>query len=80
MENEEDTKFLSMQRDDSMSCTMAGVDMSPTQRKSRKRKRQTEMNVRKLKSNAIVATLDRVNISNRKVMFLVGSVAHSGGL
>lgn len=137
MKNEEDKKFLIMQREDNMSCSMAGVDMNLSQRESRKRKRQTEMNVRKLKSKAnsslhsharkesmlqatnsspssieslrldndyqvpsppkshtsktasknipqllnkdVVATLDRVNVSDRQAMFLVGSVAQALG-
>lgn len=131
MTNEEDKTFLIMQREDTLSCSMAGVDKVLDEKETRKRKREAEIEKRRLKAKSqqeinaninvdsigsspcsvksstseefhlssastptekikpqkkslllnadVVTTMDRVNLSGRNAMFVIGSVAKALG-
>ncbi|KAF0705549.1 Uncharacterized protein FWK35_00037982, partial [Aphis craccivora] len=128
MKNEDDKIFLVMQREDTMSCSMAGIDKCLNDKEIRKRKRETEAETRRLRvcdqeeanqelvslsemtdsnkdsssddefqvpststnmkkpkkiinvfTEDVVASLDRVNLSDRNAMFVVGAVAQALG-
>ena len=136
IKNEEDKTFLIMQREDPMSCSMAGVDQSLTVQETRKRSRDTKAQERRERSSAemrvmteqlpsssvacddnssstsseldddyavpsskscnseshskkkksrivlssdVTSSLDRVNISDRRALFVVGIVAQALG-
>ncbi|XP_050549011.1 uncharacterized protein LOC126910464 [Daktulosphaira vitifoliae] len=131
MKNEEDKTFLIMQREDRMSCSMAGVDKLQEKKEFRKRKREVEAetrrqhnqektlmsleiasdseimdscksssncssgdefqvpststnikkptNIKSVFTEDVVASIDRVNLSDRNAMFVVGSIAQALG-
>jgi hypothetical protein len=132
MKNKQDKTFLLMQREDPLSCSMAGVDKCLADKETRKRNRKSEAEARrqrsavekqksqelvssasavtdsasnstistsdqeyqaastrtcdtnckkrkKILSESVVASVDRVRLSDRSAMFVVGAVAQSLG-
>jgi len=139
MKNEEDKEFLLLQKEDTMSCSMAGVDKCLEAKETRKRCQESKSEARRQRSSVemqnvtecisstsalpestatsssssgddddeykppstpssstsssshsakkmkkvlteeVAASLDRVNLSDRKALFVVGTVAHALG-
>lgn len=133
MKIDEDKKFLIMQREDTKSCSMVGVDRNLVAQESRKRVRESQDELRrqrfvnemqkvnkcvassklavteesvsdssdesdfnfqpstsitpkqpvkrkKILTTNVAASLDRVNLSDRKAMFVVSAVSEACGL
>lgn len=72
MKNEEDKTFLIMQRQDTLSCSMAGVDKCLHEKETRKRKREAVIDTRTRKHMS-----QKQNVASQEVLPTLDSIGSS---